>query len=80
MTDPRAPARFAEKWKLDPEDTKAAWEYNKLADVAYAPIGELDTAEVDRCEKIWRAHWADAEERATEDIRRCYQEFRGELG
>jgi len=42
MTDPRAPARFAEKWKLDPEDTKAAWDYNKLADVAYAPIGELD--------------------------------------
>ncbi|MGE0747338.1 MAG: ABC transporter substrate-binding protein [Rhodospirillales bacterium] len=42
MTDPRAPARFAEKWKLDPEDTKAAWEYNKLEDVAYAPIGELD--------------------------------------
>lgn len=26
------------------------------------------------------ADWADAEERATEDIRRCYQEFRGELG
>jgi NitT/TauT family transport system substrate-binding protein len=42
MTDPRAPARFAEKWKLDPEDTKSAWDYNKLEDVAYAPLGDLD--------------------------------------
>jgi len=42
MTDPRAPARFAEKWKLDPEDTKDAWEYNKLEDIAYAPLGDMD--------------------------------------
>jgi NitT/TauT family transport system substrate-binding protein len=42
MTDPRAPRRFAEKWQLDPEDTKRAMEFNRLDDLSFQPIGNLD--------------------------------------
>ena len=43
MQDPSSPQGFAKKWGLDPEDTKLAFDFNKLEDVPFAPIKQLDT-------------------------------------
>jgi NitT/TauT family transport system substrate-binding protein len=42
FSNPEAQTRFAKHWDLDVEDSKRAWEFIRLEDAAYAPIGDLD--------------------------------------
>jgi len=42
FSNPKALTDFAEKWQVDPEDAKQAWNYFKLDQLTLAPVSEFD--------------------------------------